>query len=736
MVKNSNDERVTFKVTLEANRTFDGRIAGIVFDASGGFVTQQEVMKGQLDLPLPAAELNRYRVFLAPLSDDAEAENPTIKMMERLNAFEPVISLKGRLSEQILIPGHIVDAWIFCLCWVRGRVINSSSNPVCGARVHICEVDKLWRWIIRLPDPDIFRLRDDLIRVIEVPRIPFPPRPRPDPSPIDFLGGGVTSGNITSYISSGNGERSFNPQPEPPRPTSMLASESGLHAETLVLLKSTSASIVRDALAANVKVILPYLCLWPYWWRLRCDEIAVVDTDSFGRFQLIIPYLCSGDKPDLYFWVEYEINGSLETVYRPPMPCYTHWDYACGTDVTLHVTDPRVPGCGAEPDPGGCVVQVLSIGKDISMSEIHGSGAAAADLGLTTAGRPFGGRIEPRVWFSRSELRDSKNIRYYRWSCRRYVSGVDPDNDAGWIPLIRDVVRHYPMPVAGGYDHVPYALGPQPVGAEHNLFEITPVLNPEGNHEWTVVDEHEDLASAHFMTKALGVGTTFEERALDAAGNYELKMELFDNTGNRVDDWDGPGINLQIANVAAPFGTGTVTFDSAPAFNRIIRSGKTAGFYMMMHVDNNPCRAEISGITGTGLGVDPAGCGFILYENGAMADLRFRPYHPNDFATFSFSVVRGVTNQVHRATASGKAGASPIATNDPAIPVREYVKQPGGEYRETFPVTELLGDCTRGAFSEALHVWTLAVDGYGRVGGLDAFSHTGFALNRPCPGEK
>lgn len=735
MARKSRVERVAFKVSIEANSVFDERMAAFVFDTSGGLIVQQEVKKGQLDLPIPADKLSRSRLFISPIPDDMDRQVPSIKMMERLSAFEPVVTIKGELIDHILIPGHIIDIWHLCLCWVRGRVVkDDNSHPVCQARVHICEVDKVWRWIIRLPDLEVFKLRDDLIRVIEEPRIPFPPRPLPDPPPFDFGDGGLRL--TLSANTDGRDELTFNPQPEPPRESALSIKRASLPVETLAELNSNSAHIVREALVANVWLIFPYLCLWPYWWRFRCDEIIVVETDSLGRFQALIPYLCSGDKPDLYFWVEYEISGNLETVYRPPIPCYTYWDYACGTEVIIRIKDQRVPGCGAEPDPGGCVVQLLSIGNDISPSEIHGDGASATNLGLTTAGRPFGGKIEPRVWFSRTDLRDGKNIWYYRWSYRRYVPGVTPDDDAGWQHLTRDVVRHYPKPVSGGYNHVPYTLGPQPVATEQNLFEITPVQNPEGGFEWTVVDQHEDLASAHFMTKALGTGATFEDRALDAAGKYELKMELFKKNGNRVNDWDTLGINLQMANVPAPFGTNTVTFDSAPTFNRVIRSGKTAGFYMMMHVDNNPCKAEISPVTGPGLGVDPAGCGFILYQDGASADLRFKPQHPNDFATFSFSVVRGVTNQVQRASASGRVGVSPIGTNDATPPVREYVKQAGGQYLENFPVTELLGSCVRGAFSEALHVWTLAVDGYGRVGGLDAFSHAGFALTKPCPGEK
>lgn len=736
MAKNSDGNRVTFKVSIEANKDFDGRMVGTVFDASGSLIAQQEIKKGQLNLSISAAKLSHSRLFISPLAETEEKQNPTIRMMERLNAYEPLVALKGQVIDHILIPAHIVDKWIFCLCWVRGRVIkDDNSGPVCNAKVHICEVDKLWRWIIRLPDFDIFKLRDDLLRVIEKPHIPIPPRPQPDPAPFTVMSGKFKLANLSSK----NGDRDeltlINPQPEPPGNNDLSIQQTSLSMGTLAELNSNSAHIVRKSLVANARLILPYLCLWPYWWRFRCDEITTVETDALGRFQAIIPYLCAGDKPDLYFWVEYEINGSLEIVYHPPIPCNTYWDYACGTEIIIRVKDQRVPSCGAEPNPGGCVVQVLSIGNDISMSEIYGNGASVANLGLTTSGQPFGGKIEPRVWFSRSDLRDGKNIWYYRWSYRRYVSGVSPDVDAGWKHLTRDVVRHYPKPVPGGYNHVPYSLGPKPVGTTQNLFEITPLNNPEGSFEWSVVDEHEDLASAHFMTQSLGVGDNFEERALDAAGNYELKLELFDKNGNRVNDWDTLGINLQTANVPAPFGTDPVTFDSAPAFNRIVKSGKTAGFYMLMHVDNNPCQSVLYGVTGTGLSIDPAGCGFINYVDGATANLRFKPYHPNDFATFNFSVVRGVTEQVQRATASGRVGNSPIVTNDPTLPVREYVKQPSGQYLENFPVTELLNGCTRGAFSEALHVWTMAVDGYGRVGGLDAFSHAGFALTKPCPGE-
>ena len=39
---------------------------------------------------------------------------------------------------------------------MRGQVVRASDNrPVCGARVHICEVDPIPIWILRLPDREL-----------------------------------------------------------------------------------------------------------------------------------------------------------------------------------------------------------------------------------------------------------------------------------------------------------------------------------------------------------------------------------------------------------------------------------------------------------------------------------------------------------------------------------------------------------------------------------------------------
>jgi hypothetical protein len=723
-------KKTTIKVSYAKRPDFKGKVLAFAFDAAGNLMDRAEVKDNKVSLALSEEQLGCSRLFLAPVLDDMEAFQPTIAMMQRLEAYEATVRRKGQLIDTVRIPDFVIDRWLICFCLVRGRVVKGDSGrPICGARVHICEVDKVWRWIIRLPDPDIFRLRDDLLKEVQLPELRRPPFPDPPP----FDASRISFSKVDAIT--------INPQPEPPasrnlpfvsRPETIRPLSVQIASEVRAALNSTSAQIVRQALIDNVKLVIPYLCLWPYWWRLSCDEIAVVETDASGRFETIIWYLCSSDKPDLYFWVEYEIGGTLETVYRPPMACHTYWNYACGTEVTLHVWDERVPACDDEPDLAGCIVQILSIGRMVSMSEVQGDGAPVADEGLTTDGRPFGGKLEPRVWFSRTELRDGKNIKYYRWSYRRLTEGDGTPLAVPGppIPLTRTVVRHFAKASPGGVTHETYPLGPTSAGTEPNVFEIKPTSLPAGGIEWTVVDEREDLASGHFETAKLGTGADACAKAFIAAGKYELKLELFKGNGALV-DWTAEGVDLQITDVPAPFGTGAVTAVTAPAYNRIVNgAGHTVAFRMLLRVDNNCCEAKVQPVVGPGLVLKP--CGFIEFAPGAAATLTFKAYHPNNFATFNFSVKHGVSDPVDEASAMGRAGAVSVVTNDPALPAHAYTLGAPGTYFETFAVVTLLEGCTRAAFSEALHVWTMAIDGYNRLSHLDSFDHDAFALT-PAP---
>jgi len=704
---------------ISGTEDFDGDLAVFTYDKQGNLLDQNPVKEGKAKLNISQKQALKGRVFIAPQL--SEEEEPSLKVMERINAYEPVLKpgLQADIQEKIRIPKNIIDYWDICFCWIKGRVLKDPEDlPVCGARVHICEVDRLPQFIIELPESDIFRFRDDLLReLLEQPRrIPKTPRPLPDPSPFEA----VSPSDINQFRIKTKSEEvsSSNRLKEKDLPTS-------IDGQLMNRLTSNSATVVRSALLDNIDLIYPYFCLWPWWWRLSCDEIQVLETDSNGRFESSLIYSCSGDKPDLYFWVEYNVNGHWETVYKPTMACNTYWNYSCGTEVNIRISDERVVACNPEGEPPTCGVQIMSIGRNVSISEIQGPSHPTLKQGLTTGGNPFGGKLEPRVWFSRNCLREEKDIHYYRWSFRQISQGDGSSisSPGPWIPFSRTVVRHYAKPLSGGgVVHEPVVMGPKTVGSESNLFEIRPEDVPTGGIEWTVVDEREDLASGHFLTSQLGTGNNRSEKAADAAGRYELKLELFDKDGNLI-NWTDADIDAYITNEPAPFGTDPVTpkLVNDNYYKHTNVDGDMIGFRMVLRIDNNPCEADIKPISGTG--ITTSSCGFVEFDPGAKIDLAFEASHPNDFATLQFNLTRGVSDNVSAASASGRVGAS----------TTPYSYSSPNDYEETFAVTDLLGTCDRAAFAENLHVRTLAQNGYHRLSGLDRHDAAGFALTEPCP---
>jgi len=454
----------------------------------------------------------------------------------------------------------------------------------------------------------------------------------------------------------------------------------------------------------------------------------VVATDGQGRFETILFYACHGDRPDLYFWVEYDFGAGFETVHHPHVACNTYWNYACGTDVTIRVTDPRVPGCEEEPDLPGCQVVVLSLGPNVAVREVQTTGSE----GLTIAGEPFGGTLEPRVDFSRTELIDIRGIPYYRWSYRRLSGpdGVTTTVDASTVPvnvwsvMTRDVYRHYKVGPSFPSDF----MGPMPTSGPGaapapNLFRIRPLVPPAGN-EWIVLNEHIDLATAYFDTASLAGAPVGGPPFADdlAAGRYELKLELFDAAGTLV-DWTANGIDLRITDQDAPFGTGTVTTSPAPDANRILAGANTMGFRMVVRVDNNRCVAEILPVGGT-VTPDPV-CGFHNYTSPSdTAALSFIARHPNNFATYAFTTALATNPPNPGASTSGMVGD---AGNNGFTNVGAFT------YSKDVVISTLLGSCSNAAFSERLDVMATATNGYGTLSGYNAADNAAFALATPCP---
>jgi len=215
------ESRVRFGVEFDGKPDGDIQLTAYAFDGRGTFLGAAPVRQGVAELGLRGEAAASARIFFGPQLRDQEAK-PTIEAMERIAAYEPAWRYDPGLDIQKLlpIPSDVYQFWPICRCRVRGQVVRpvkigsvTVKYPVQNARVHICEVDKIHWWIERLPEYDLFRLRDELLEKLRE-RIPFPfPIPLPDPPPYEvFLKTPIDVGGPSPLDLVG-----LNPQPLPPR---------------------------------------------------------------------------------------------------------------------------------------------------------------------------------------------------------------------------------------------------------------------------------------------------------------------------------------------------------------------------------------------------------------------------------------------------------------------------------------------------------------------------------------
>lgn len=706
------------------------------FDARGRHLASTPLKKGTGKLQLPGeADGAEVRFLLAPPGDDRET--PSYAKLMRAGALQRRIRItekEARLDITLLEPDW--SRLLLCRCVVRGRVVKRvplpdgsvQELPICHTRVTICEVDRLPRLIYRLPDDLIRRLRDELVHVIREP-IPLPdprPGPFPDPFPPPRPGPGPDPAPFERVAVRGLAE----PQPQSSRALLSASHETALETRSIALddlalrplLRATQIPDIRAQLVANVELLRPFLCLWPwldpyFTWRVDCLETVHVDAD--GRFETVIRYPCGGDRPDLWFRAEQLHGSSWETIYARPVRCSTHWNYACGTEITLVVTDPSAVPCVPEdpvdPPPGiGTWIMPLAVGG----AKIWGTppGAPAAPFGWVRSDglidygggqdSPFGSTLALRHGHSY----DIPNgVTHYRWSFRRTGTA-----DA-WKPLTREVIRRYVKQSPGALPTFPaYVLGPKTVGGQADLFEFKPhsppgpdAGDPAGTITyWPVDNWFGDIWSGFFETLALEGGVAA------AAGSWDMRLEAFDATGTRV----APGAGT--FRFIVPTGTGP---DGVTILARAAQPTEIVddAFVFRIHVDNNACDAVLEAPT-IGATATADACGFLRYDpaSGAPVTLSFTASHPNGHARLGVSLVRGTT-AVGAANASGDVDDATVGayTNDGSM-----------HFSNSFAIGTLLGTCANAAFAWHLHVHAKAMNGFSSIDAYDAGAVRAFAL--------
>lgn len=714
-------------------------VVAYAFSRGGALIDMQPLDdKGNAQLTIPAGkEPQAIRVLLGPEIEKKLANAGEVIRrggIDRHVALRPGSELAPVTFE---VRPDIFRAWLGRLCVVKGtllkRIVSGGVTlrlPVCHATVEIYEVDPWPILIPRLPDFEIDRLRDIVDGPWPPVRWPFPPPPPEefefDPFPDPIGPRGLNPQPLPPRSLNPGLIRGFDPQPDPPRPAkrSMSMQAAPAAASTplpsaLVTAARAPRAVFERAVLEHVDVLRPIFC-WLYPWLVRKTKIATVTTDECGHFQTVIwRSIFNLDQPDLYFKARQRIwPGFWVTIYEPlPVACHTHWNYVCGTEVTLLTSHPLARACAPCPPvvaPNNWVL-FMAIGNT-SVWRIHGANTATrvgapghvpAQYGLLDNASPWGGTLRPRLEFDNS-LRDTLGVKYYRVSFKRPT-----ESESEWRPSTEALNRHYTHEVAGDLILEQYPLGPTTVGGSSHLYEIPPALPPMG--QWSIPNAVLDTQSAVFPTTAVAPGTGFDADGTpvgtDQGGLWQIKVELFDTAGNQVDP-EALGIKWRLPE--SDDLTGTIQTANAATLGLVDAVGNR--MILTVRVDNNPCAASIGAPALDGSAAADQ-CGVMNYLSPASTvAMPFLALQRNALASYSFYVQRGAVWPPELdlpGTASTSAAAMPPAPTE--------------------TVSNLLDACTTAGFVEHLYVAHGATDGWSRQQQYDAHATRAFVLAPVTP---
>jgi hypothetical protein len=747
-------KKIIFPISFDQVPNQEITLAGYLFLCNGLLLQRQLVRDKVLEFDLSNIkntsrqfDTSELRLFIVPVTDKKMEKISTIDELEKFKPYEPVLTTNADGRFDILpIPYDISQYWPFCKCRVTGKVKKWfhagntwKERAICHARVHICEVDAIRYWIYRIPDNIIAKIPELILNPREIIKFPIP---IPDPPPFarNELLASVQQPH-TNIFKTVSAEQ---------QQMEIAAKLPELGFDIRQNLASGNLNLVRETIVNNYALFHPWFCLWPWWWPYfyRCTEMAVVYTDANGRYDTNVTYRCFGDKPDIYIWVEYEINGVWTTIYNPPIPCYTFWNYICGTNINIHITDPRVPGdcCCNCPLPGE-LVWIKSIGAT-SVAHINQSWGISQPpplqtvpynrIGLTDAGangdsfftttvgdykRPFGATLNFYMGFG-SDLPNS-GIYYYRWSYKK-IAGADLSLVAGSSEQLDNLENKrykFIYTDSNGDQQIGYKdvkLGPFTAGANNNLYIIppfqpnmAPFSAPENSPAWT---------ESTFGTHSIGFNSASLKNVTVLNGGdglYEFILELFDKNGNLL-------TNIPKSTFKVPdYVDGEIT-TNAPDIFLVGPTASTAdAFKMLVRVDNSACNSQIYTVNVNGAPASIDCCGFVNYKPGGVEadlELSFQATHPNNFAVFSFGVNKGTCGGVAIAGAGGMV-----------IDSASGYTLTGGIYEKHFTPAQLLDTCYhsgtgKAAFAETLSVIAMATDGSNRISGKDSGMVAAFAL--------
>jgi hypothetical protein len=691
-------------------------IKAYLFSPSGELLDSQPLdAKGQTTLATKRAlrTRGRFQVVVGP-------ETEQIKRLRDFRARTQIVHADPD-SEVIKVPTFEIlkptwSCWFGTLYNIVGEVkkkivVDADTTvyvPICEADVEIYEVDYR-KCILTLPDSIIEKIREELLERVK-PWPPWPPRyidkpkvmprvPKP-PAPITVELGPRWS----SFGAEASSEHTVLEYRSQTFSATELASD-----VSFAEIESGSTARFRQFLLDKASVFRPLMCLWfPHLFFYSVTSLGTVKTDVTGHFQKSIIFWCPTEEPDLYFVVRQTIGGLLKNVYAPrPVPCYTHWNYKSGTNVTLIVTDPDAYGCFEQvpTDKTGVYVMPLGIGWDgwyeVQQAHIKPPAIYEPDrglyMGINPSGDPYGTRLDITMQFH-DGLRSlpGDGVWYYRWSYRK-------EGTTNWTHITTPIIHRHLTMVAGEPAIMAERLGPTDVGSESDLFEV-----PDPSKDWVVINQN-DRAFAIWHTARWEGGDYIPNIP---NGKYELQLEMFDENGNNV--------TPAAAGFTYFLPTGPVAGGVLPVDDSLyVEPG--GGIILRLHIDNSDTVADIQSIA---LGGELAEeCQFLEYQNKLTDEVAvtYVAYHPNGYLDhYDLNIKRGISGTI--------VGSLPAPATTPATTPTTQLFTVQNLLRQIIKDGQSYGPYDQCAFAVELHTWPRTRDGYSRIRAYEAHDTSAFAL--------
>ncbi|RFM27255.1 hypothetical protein [Deminuibacter soli] len=735
-------DAIVVRLAKDANITDTKDLRAYAVDYNGNIV-ETATFDGQDAVIKSAAQTDKIYVGAA-LPDNIPAAKANEQTLASAGAYQAVMKFTDRNVIGIeRLPDNILQFPPFRFCNVTGHVhknfvINgvNTNLPVCHARVHICNVEKFFLVPIYLKPLPVIppHLLDDLkgrLAQINQPVLKIPPRP--DPGPLREAG--VVKQNLALRSLVAKPVANINVSKatafRQPAAAGRQTAAQQLPDTVLSELQSATVETIQPLVSRYHDILYPYLCLWPiFWpWFYRLEEEAVVETDCSGHFSAWL-FLPPNTTENIYVWVEVNIGGNWVTVYRPPFPCYTRWNYACGTDINVQVTDSRVLPCECNPLEGEFVwisnvnnTSLRSIAMHDTQPSLFSDARGLAKGILSDKANqfisPFTGGFPIRVGFG--DALPTASITHYRWKYRRIADGfLNPVNESFYYdqkpvskPYIYEhLVNGLLLPFVGNYQL-------DETSSAGVIYKIPPseasIATGDASARWTT-----------YMTDTISLA------AADAKlgdGLFEFVLELCDNNG--VTQTPGNDVFLVDSLLASPPNAAALparSIDTDYLFHGVNNTNAAdpiTGFRFLLRIDNNASACHIddavvenhdTGHTGSTADTE---CGFATYKdkNTASVLLRFAADQLHRYADYSFVVSKGNVGTV-------ASYADQVPPPDNTTTVNSAIIH----YQESAPIATLLGTCIHAAFAETLYVTAYHTDGNTRYVNYDRSDVAAFAV--------